>query len=270
MRLCRSRWLRGQDRGDAPGFCGRCGMVGWHERRFEERPTAVHQQCLECGRDMWLPQSKLANNRRCSAGCNAAYRARVKVERRRRCSVCGETFTPRPGQLRIGQGKFCSLRCSAATHLTTPENLAKAAAGWRKLHAQGGITFHRGSENRAWMGGKAAYKDRRRLSGAAAAALRKYRKANPEKVREWAATRRSGKVERLPRGTIPAIGTAQKWRCAICHAGIRRSYEVDHIKPIAKGGKHEPRNLQLLCGPCNRRKSAKDPITHMRELGRLL
>jgi len=33
--------------------------------------------------------------------------------------------------------------------------------------------------------------------------------------------------------------------------------EIDHMKPISKGGKTELRNLQLLCQKCNRQKGSK-------------
>lgn len=42
------------------------------------------------------------------------------------------------------------------------------------------------------------------------------------------------------------------------------------IVPLAKGGSDGPENIQLLCAPCNRRKSAKDPIVFMQENGFLL
>jgi 5-methylcytosine-specific restriction endonuclease McrA len=45
---------------------------------------------------------------------------------------------------------------------------------------------------------------------------------------------------------------------------------MDHIMPLARGGKHSPANIQLLCPPCNLRKSAKHPIDYMRQLGWLL
>jgi len=40
--------------------------------------------------------------------------------------------------------------------------------------------------------------------------------------------------------------------------------------PLARGGKHEPRNIQFLCEHCNLTKNARDPIDHMQSLGRLL
>lgn len=69
---------------------------------------------------------------------------------------------------------------------------------------------------------------------------------------------------------IERIRKAQKGRCAVCRKPLRRKYEIDHIKPVTKGGNSRPSNLQLLCLPCNRRKSNKDPIRFMQELGRLL
>lgn len=33
--------------------------------------------------------------------------------------------------------------------------------------------------------------------------------------------------------------------------------EVDHIMPLAEGGTHQDYNLQILCQPCNRKKSYK-------------
>lgn len=45
--------------------------------------------------------------------------------------------------------------------------------------------------------------------------------------------------------------------CTGCKADISKSFEVDHIMPLSKGGSNGPENLQLLCRSCNRRKGAK-------------
>ncbi len=50
------------------------------------------------------------------------------------------------------------------------------------------------------------------------------------------------------------------YKCCICGASARMDgvkLEVDHIKPISKGGKTVLNNLQTLCMDCNRGKSNK-------------
>lgn len=115
-----------------------------------------------------------------------------------------------------------------------------------------------------------ALSQRRISSGLAAKTLRRYRSAHPDRVREWGRKRSACKINRLPRGTVRRIGELQKWRCAICRVSVREHYHVDHIMPLKLGGEHIPRNIQLLCPSCNVRKNAKDPITYMQSVGRLL
>jgi 5-methylcytosine-specific restriction endonuclease McrA len=63
----------------------------------------------------------------------------------------------------------------------------------------------------------------------------------------------------------------QRGCCACCKCKFTKTnYELDHIEPLAKGGRHADDNLQLLCMICNRAKAAKDPITFMQQRGFLL
>jgi 5-methylcytosine-specific restriction endonuclease McrA len=106
-----------------------------------------------------------------------------------------------------------------------------------------------------------------------AAYFTSYRKNNPEKCRAIRANRRAQK--KCSDGThngndIKQLLVAQKHKCVVCRRCIKRSYHVDHIQPLAKGGSNGRLNLQLLCPTCNQKKSKKDPILFMQERGFLL
>lgn len=63
----------------------------------------------------------------------------------------------------------------------------------------------------------------------------------------------------------------QKNKCAYCRVSFdKEKYHIDHIMPLARGGSNYPKNIQILCGPCNLRKSDKDPMEFSRQLGMML
>ena len=59
-----------------------------------------------------------------------------------------------------------------------------------------------------------------------------------------------------------------KGKCGYC--GSRERLEVDHIRPISRGGSNAIRNIQFLCRSCNRSKNARDAIDFARSRGMLL
>jgi 5-methylcytosine-specific restriction endonuclease McrA len=63
----------------------------------------------------------------------------------------------------------------------------------------------------------------------------------------------------VSRGAIPEdvkqlVWTRDEGRCRQC--GSNTELQFDHIIPWSMGGASTPENLQVLCGPCNRRKGA--------------
>lgn len=79
-------------------------------------------------------------------------------------------------------------------------------------------------------------------------AQKKYRLKNPEKVRIWDTkkrSKRSGAIGEHTRADIARILKQQKGKCAYCPARIAKSYTVDHIVALARGGTNHPNNIQF-------------------------
>ncbi|MBC7680751.1 MAG: HNH endonuclease [Ferruginibacter sp.] len=247
-------------------------FMGWYEERFIPSSTRTECACLNCMRPFWLPKSEVSRRQTCGKECRLAHEAQKKKARECACLHCGVAFTPRTTQVNLNQGKYCSLACStkAIGQLWTPDARVKAVSAVAKSIEDGLFTPKKGVLHPQWTGGYEAARDRSRLSGKDSERTRNYRKNNPEKVREFSSKRRGLKTGALPSGTVSRIGMLQRWMCAICTAGIKGKFHADHITPLARGGKHEPLNIQLLCPTCNVRKSAKDPIDYMQSRGFLL
>lgn len=69
---------------------------------------------------------------------------------------------------------------------------------------------------------------------------------------------------------IDALYLAQRGRCACCRGKLNGVFHRDHRTALVNGGTNDIGNIELLCGPCNQRKSAKDEIAWANENGRLL
>lgn len=247
--------------------------MGWHEDRFTQSHGKIRLDCVSCARPMFFPPSKLGKYKTCSDQCRIAESEKAREARRKECLTCKKIFYPRTTQIAAGTGLYCSHKCSSYTRVEaskTPEAIEKRVASYKQSMEAGKFKHPTGEAHPTWKGGKEAFLQRRKESGKAAKQLRDYRKRNPEKVREFTLRRKSKKLGRLPKGTVKRIGTSQKWTCVVCRCDISSGYHVDHIIPLAKGGKHEPTNIQLLCPSCNVRKSDKDPISFMQEKGFLL
>lgn len=62
----------------------------------------------------------------------------------------------------------------------------------------------------------------------------------------------------------------QRGRCVYCRCDIRKTFTVDHIIPLVRGGSNNPGNLQLACKRCNSSKGAKHPADFARSRGLLV
>lgn len=245
---------------------------GWFNNRFIEREGATRCECVVCGKAYWMPPSKATLYKTCGTVCGEARRAALKESRRRSCLTCGVTFYPRHTQINKGVGEYCSQRCNVAAReaIHAPDAKRKAHESFMRSLAAGRVRVMRGDLNGRWKGGPEESKRRYRESGMAAQSGRRWAKKNPEKVREKATRRNGRKLGRLEYGSIKRTGERQRWRCAICKTSVKRKYHVDHIMPLALGGEHCEKNIQILCPSCNVKKWATPPIEYMQKVGFLL
>lgn len=91
---------------------------------------------------------------------------------------------------------------------------------------------------------------------------REWNKRNPESLRVNKHNRRAreyGRGERLSVGLRARLLEEQNHRCAVCPADLRKTKShMDHIVALARGGRNNDANIQLLCPSCNFSKQAKD------------
>lgn len=136
------------------------------------------------------------------------------------CSIC-DTPLPRP----LGRLRVCSTRCRNARNRQTADPAKRRASD------------------------------------------RRYKAANPEKFKGWTDSRRDAYQRRRAKKAGAPLGAKVSWRdlwaaggdCGICgelvDATVRwpdpMSGSLDHIVPLARGGAHDPSNVQLAHLRCN-------------------
>lgn len=80
-------------------------------------------------------------------------------------------------------------------------------------------------------------------------------------TRSWRAPATAFAAPAAPRReAIPERVRHEVWRrdrAACVDCGSRARLEFDHIIPVSRGGSNTPRNIELRCEPCNRRKGAR-------------
>jgi 5-methylcytosine-specific restriction endonuclease McrA len=65
----------------------------------------------------------------------------------------------------------------------------------------------------------------------------------------------------IPQDVKIKVAARDAGRCRQCGSTIELHF--DHVIPWSKGGANTATNIQLLCGPCNRRKGADDISANM-------
>lgn len=92
-------------------------------------------------------------------------------------------------------------------------------------------------------------------------------KKNPVDLRQWRANNPEKVILQKQRRRIRELGTesyqirstdiARLLRRSCIYCDSKSNIQIDHVVPLAKGGRHSIGNLAPACKPCNVRKSAK-------------
>lgn len=172
---------------------------------------------------------------------------------------CGSIVHPQRGALKNGRAKSCGcLRRELLAAHSEASRLPKEIV----------------SERRAKSHQKWVKENNHRWREINNAAIRRHYSKNPDAAKRNCRARRArlvGASGIVSKGIDQVLLKYQKGRCACCRELLKSgSTHLDHITPLAKGGLHEDRNLQLLCAGCNLRKGSKDPVDFMRSRGFLL
>lgn len=232
-------------------------IVHGPERPADLKGGRVAKECAQCGKWFSIARCHASAHTRCSIACSLAAKAARLLSRKRQCATCGGDFIPRERQLRDGGGRYCSQKCNAAF----------IEAGRRAPR-------RRGEDHPNWSGGRKTFRQRCDLDPGLRGRLNARRRETYDPVvhKDYRQTRRARAYGcgRLPNGTTRRLLALQKHRCANCRCKLGRVWHLDHIIALAKGGKHEPHNLQALCQPCNQRKFTLDPAVFAQREGRLL
>ena len=104
---------------------------------------------------------------------------------------------------------------------------------------------------------------RKPVDDAEMARKRRWSDAHPERARQLATERQQRRQARLSAAMVERVDRAAVIArdggiCGICAQPVSISdVELDHIIPLALGGRHSSDNLQVAHSRCNRRKGAR-------------
>ncbi len=89
---------------------------------YESYRTGKTINCVQCGKEFYVPKSRIAENVQfCSLACKGlASRNRVLLQ----CAQCGKSFEVKESQIKRGK-KFCSFSCAVLGRKGLPEEKKK-------------------------------------------------------------------------------------------------------------------------------------------------
>lgn len=215
----------------------------------------LSRPCVVCGR-AFTPRASKDAGRYCDAFCQAESRRRgvaLMIGRRGKCKSCGKYFIGTNGQVYCGSvcaGSAVAAYCNNCGERLTWHVNCKAC-GYRNAEPRVIYTLaciDCGTEVTAIA------KRTKRCESCRRIEFRRQKKISNK--RREAIKRNAPVVESVD---PYAIYDRDGWICQICRKQVSKRADrngpegpsIDHIKPLARGGEHSYRNLQLAHRKCN-------------------
>lgn len=215
------------------------------------RVERVVFECEVCGKTIYLAPSEARGRtlRFCSQGCAGVSKRNPENRIETHCDYCGSTFTRRTR--RRGKHNYCSQQCGWAARRKTyvkwrdPEYVRAYHRKYAETHRE-----RINQLNREWV---LRNRQKRKES------QRTYRENNRDQIIAQHEARRA----QLSAGYL----TGREWQqikerynyaCLCCgRKEPEIDLHIDHVIPLALGGKHEAAKIQPLCRSCNCSKNKK-------------
>ena len=133
--------------------------------------------------------------------------------------------------------------------LVNKERIKKQGKEYRKHNQEVKRRYYQSNKKRAQEWGKKYYQENKEYIKER---IEKWRQGNREMVRATASHRRS--LKRGAKGSHTGeerelLFKLSNYKCLSC--GTKENLEIDHIRPLSKGGRDDIINLQVLCKSCN-------------------
>lgn len=226
------------------------------EKKFVVKPLKSSIACTECGTVFVALHSR---HKTCSRKClherqkkyrpSRAVASKSLVDVIRKCGCCKSEFTPRTYQQR-----YCCSKCKVAVGLAARVDsyIGKRDSNKTCVCGECGTSFIQRDKRQITCSLKCSHKMYSRIG----IRVRRARIAGVY-------TERFDPFEVFDR---------DGWRCQICGVSTPKSRrgtlhanapELDHIKPISKGGHHTKENTQCSCKACNMWKSDRRVVGQM-------
>jgi 5-methylcytosine-specific restriction endonuclease McrA len=210
-------------------------------RDARPKPPPRRRACLHC--QTTLPPEAPSYRKYCSSRCGERHRRGLVHDALRKCAQCGAGIAPAVDLLI----KYCSRPCrNRAAYLRNTDAIRARTVAWKLQNEQHVRQWHadyRNSHRRViTMMNRRDYKadplpwknarDRRRLL------VRGDPRTRQITLRHW---------QRL----------LDSYRNACAYCSSKSELTVDHVIPLARGGRHAIGNIVPACRSCNSRKSAR-------------